>query len=673
MAVNLSALAGAGQQFFDNSGVILSGGKLYSYAAGTTTPQTTYTSASGNTAHTNPIVLNSAGRVATGEIWLTAGTNYKFVLYTSTDVLIASWDNITGINGTGITSNASNVQYDPAGTGAVATTVQAKLRESVSVLDFGADSTGTNDCTTAIQNATNTGKPVYFPAGTYKMLSSVTYTGTVVWYGEGSESIINSDVDVITVTSGPNSAIDNLYLQNITAPWIISRNPANWSAVPSVVQSNGLGYQPTVNDVDVWSGLTTAQQNQDVGPKIVFQGDASRISISRIYGRFVSISLYDTQYTTVRDCNFQAGKGLFGGISFWNINSQQGEYNQAINNTITYASFNGIVFARNFDGLAEGNVLLNVGESGIKTYQGTLVSGTVDARCYRMQLLNNNSMYAYYDGFDFSSDFPHTGTIDSRHLIMGNITYGNRQTGFFADGLNTQFIGNQARFCGLSGFGLSYGQSLISNNLAWGCNQSAAVSGTHQMYVNGDGNTISTNYLNQAGAVYGYALFATGTNLVTNNYGYGGTIFLGNAYAVTAQTMGNIDSTVSIQGTFTPTFVVGTTAQTTSLALGSYTKIGRRVVFDITIQHSGSVTGTGNINIGFGAAPAVGSNGAYGSVCGVIAQNASYTGVLSGLINDAATKIDLIINTNGTLTNITEANVAATTKYFISGSYITAQ
>lgn len=173
MAVNLSALAGAGQQFFDNSGVILSGGKLYSYAAGTTTPQATYTSASGATAHTNPIVLNSAGRVSTGEIWLTAGSNYKFALYTSTDVLIATWDNITGINGTGITSNASNVAYDPAGTGAVATTVQAKLRQIVSVKDFGAVGNGVNNDAPAIAAAITAtiaagGGAVYFPAGQYK-------------------------------------------------------------------------------------------------------------------------------------------------------------------------------------------------------------------------------------------------------------------------------------------------------------------------------------------------------------------------------------------------------------------------------------------------------------------------------------------------------------------------
>ena len=96
MAVNLSPVGGVAAQFFDNNGVPLSGGFLYTYAAGTSTPQATYTSFSGGTAHANPIILDSAGRVPGGEIWLSVPP-YKFVLNTSTNVLIATYDNISGI------------------------------------------------------------------------------------------------------------------------------------------------------------------------------------------------------------------------------------------------------------------------------------------------------------------------------------------------------------------------------------------------------------------------------------------------------------------------------------------------------------------------------------------------------------------------------------------------
>lgn len=99
MAVYLSPIGGAGAQFFDNNGNPLTGGKLYTYAAGTTTPQVTYTTNAGNVPHSNPIVLDAAGRVpAGGEIWLTF-SSYKFVIKNSNDVTIATYDNIRG-NGT---------------------------------------------------------------------------------------------------------------------------------------------------------------------------------------------------------------------------------------------------------------------------------------------------------------------------------------------------------------------------------------------------------------------------------------------------------------------------------------------------------------------------------------------------------------------------------------------
>jgi hypothetical protein len=99
MAVNLSPVGGVAAQFFTNNGVPLTGGKIYTYAAGTTTPATTYTTSVGNVAWTNPIVLNAGGRVPNGgEIWLTDGINYKFVLKDANDVTIATYDNISGIN-----------------------------------------------------------------------------------------------------------------------------------------------------------------------------------------------------------------------------------------------------------------------------------------------------------------------------------------------------------------------------------------------------------------------------------------------------------------------------------------------------------------------------------------------------------------------------------------------
>lgn len=81
-------------QEFDLNGFLLAGGQLYTYAAGTTTPLTTYTDNTGGTPNANPIVLDSSGQ---GHIWLTAGVSYKFVykdvngvtLYTENGITVA--------------------------------------------------------------------------------------------------------------------------------------------------------------------------------------------------------------------------------------------------------------------------------------------------------------------------------------------------------------------------------------------------------------------------------------------------------------------------------------------------------------------------------------------------------------------------------------------------------
>ena len=108
MAFNLSAFAGAGAQFFDSNGTPLAGGLLYVYTAGTTTAATSWTTNSGASANTNPIVLNAAGRTPF-EIWLNSGVTYKFALYTSTNVLIGTYDNIPAIDDPTVFNNLITV------------------------------------------------------------------------------------------------------------------------------------------------------------------------------------------------------------------------------------------------------------------------------------------------------------------------------------------------------------------------------------------------------------------------------------------------------------------------------------------------------------------------------------------------------------------------------------
>lgn len=116
MSINISYLAGAGAQFFDRNGAPLSGGLLYTYNAGTTTPVSTYTSRSGAAYNTNPIVLDSSGRTP-AEIWLEGGVLYKFVLKDSTFVQIGSYDNIPAVNDPTTTNNLITVAGTNALTG----------------------------------------------------------------------------------------------------------------------------------------------------------------------------------------------------------------------------------------------------------------------------------------------------------------------------------------------------------------------------------------------------------------------------------------------------------------------------------------------------------------------------------------------------------------------------
>jgi hypothetical protein len=101
MAVKLSPF-GPKPHFEDSNGDPLSGGLLYFYGAGGSTPQDTYTTSAGSVANANPVVLDSRGEPSS-QIWFTEGLSYKATLKTSAGVEIWSSDNLSGLNDTSVT------------------------------------------------------------------------------------------------------------------------------------------------------------------------------------------------------------------------------------------------------------------------------------------------------------------------------------------------------------------------------------------------------------------------------------------------------------------------------------------------------------------------------------------------------------------------------------------
>jgi len=108
-------------------------------------------------------------------------------------------------------SNAVTVAYDPPFTNSVATNVQAKLSQYVSVKDFGAKGDGTTNDATAIQNAVNAvgSGTLYFPPGTYQINSTITLNDGMILHGASQVAVIlNCPANVTLFDWNPTGSND---------------------------------------------------------------------------------------------------------------------------------------------------------------------------------------------------------------------------------------------------------------------------------------------------------------------------------------------------------------------------------------------------------------------------------------------------------------------------------
>jgi hypothetical protein len=621
MTVNLSALAGAGQQFFTDTGVPLSGGKLYSYAAGTTTPQATYTTAAGTIAHANPIILDSAGRVSTGEIWLTAGSNYKFVLKTSVDVTLATWDNITGINGTGIATNAVNVQYDPAGTGAVSTTVQAKLRQTVSVKDYGAVGDGSTDDTAAFQYAVNASSAVYVPAGTY-IVNVVTLDANTEIYGDGVASIIKQSAAFVGGSQGSlyansgaaGTQLDGILIRdlriegtNISSPTFSQfKHLVSLSGVKNAIIQNVqfIGFQG--DGLYIGSGIVAGDErhNTNVSVKNCFFDGVNKenrngISVIDCNGILIEGNYFTrcTKSTMPGAIDIEPDTNIFHIIQdikivnnkFYNIGGNAGAVGVFIPNAAFTTSPNGF--------LIQGNYIdtVNNGIYVIRVIAGGALETTTQLR---LNILGNT--VSNYD----------------RPFVVGNVNGGNIVDNIFINSTTESQV-NENTVGAYQSYDINLKNNIFKLCASSGDSAVTVASGTR---INFDGNTFndcgsgsaaSSNAINFVNGTSSYIIIInnifvtpTGKTLVAVSKNIAATLL------PNTNTYVNNKNPSSLPVTFTSYYndeyetsyipvVVGATSAGTGTYItqyGAWRRIGKIVFFRVYLSLSGH-TGTGRIDI----------------------------------------------------------------------------
>ncbi len=206
-------------QAIDQNGRPMVGSTLYTYQNKTTTPHPTWKDREQTAYNTNPIVLDARGEAV---VWLDPEQVYTFVLRDWFGALVWSQDDVAGGASQidlAAPDGSSMVGFIQAGAGAVARTSRDKMREVVSVKDFGAVGDGVTDDTAAIQAAADAAKiwkvALHIPAGEFSHSGILTFDSISV-YGGGtlrSTDTTTPDPQHAVVLTGNSPSIENIIIK----------------------------------------------------------------------------------------------------------------------------------------------------------------------------------------------------------------------------------------------------------------------------------------------------------------------------------------------------------------------------------------------------------------------------------------------------------------------------
>jgi hypothetical protein len=265
-----------------------------------------------------------------------------------------------------------------SGTGAVTRTAQAKMRETVSVADFGAVGDGVVDDAAAIQAALNaaTGKTLEFAAGTtYRVNSTLTIKGDGTKI-KGNGATINSYATVSGITYELIGG---------------TRYPYNINVEDLSLNSYGVGAY-------AWRILTSysTYRRCSIGiPAVNVSGRGFALVGDEANGT-------GPYYNTFVNCDAQSGSAGLDHIGFSFI-SVAPSFNRAPNAN-TFVGCRSASCFQNWNIKGNGNTLINpISESPIGTGTGFLFEATTATNCVQ-NFIFGAYLEAPATGFYFSAD-----------------------------------------------------------------------------------------------------------------------------------------------------------------------------------------------------------------------------------------------------------------------------
>jgi hypothetical protein len=242
------------QQFVNSNGQPLAGGFVYYYIPSTTTFKNTYQDDGGVNLNTNPIVLDANGQcIAYGQgsyRQQVKDVNGNLIWDVQVDAPATQSDLSAFETSLASSTGSSLIGYNEGGSGATNRTVQSKLQDQVSVLDFGVVGNGTTDDTSALNTALASGKSLYFPSGlNIKLTSGVTFNlGIQSFYG--NNTILDFSSLSGTSTAITLSTTNSLSPSDLSSPSAVSQIFEGFIILGPGKAGSGAGYSSTVTGIN---------------------------------------------------------------------------------------------------------------------------------------------------------------------------------------------------------------------------------------------------------------------------------------------------------------------------------------------------------------------------------------------------------------------------------------